>query len=89
VDRTGRNDLPRALHHASSMAVTKFILLISEYLSIRIVSDVKQSQEAGVKRVQAHLQIFWFVENLGKFHQNLGKIYGNVCKILKIYGQTS
>ena len=43
VDRIGHNDRLCDLHHNSSVAVTEFILLISEHLSNRIVSDVKQS----------------------------------------------
>jgi len=42
-DRIGHNDRLRDLHRNSYVAVTEFILLISEHLSNRIVSDVKQS----------------------------------------------
>jgi len=41
IDHIGRNDRLCDLHHNSSVAVTEFILLISEHLSNRIVSDVK------------------------------------------------
>jgi len=41
VDRIGHNDRLRDFHHTSSVAVTEFILLISEHN--RIVSDIKQS----------------------------------------------
>jgi len=43
MDPIGHNDWLRDLHHNSSVAITEFILLISEHLSNRIVSDVKQS----------------------------------------------
>jgi len=43
VDCIGHNDYPHDFHHTSSMAVTKFILLIWEHLSDHVVSDVKQS----------------------------------------------
>jgi len=43
MDRIGHNDRLRHLRHSRFVAVTEFILLISEYLSNRIVSDVKQS----------------------------------------------
>ena len=43
MDRVGHNDRHCDLHHNSSVAVTEFILLISEHLSNRIVSAVKQS----------------------------------------------
>jgi len=43
MDRIGHNDRLCDLHHKSSVAVTKFILLISEHLSNHIVPDVKQS----------------------------------------------
>jgi len=43
MDRIGHNDRLCDLHHNSSVAVTEFILLISEHLGKRIVSDVKQS----------------------------------------------
>ena len=43
VDRIGHNDRLRDLRHISSTAVIEFILLISEHLSIHIVSDVKKS----------------------------------------------
>ena len=43
MDRIGHNGRLRGLHHNSYVAVTEFILLISEHLSNRIVSDVKQS----------------------------------------------
>jgi len=43
MDRIGHNDRLCDLHHNRSVAVTEFILLISEYWSNRIVSDVKQS----------------------------------------------
>jgi len=43
VHRVGHNDQLCNLHHSSSVAVTEFILLISEHLSNCIVSDVKQS----------------------------------------------
>jgi len=33
------------------------------------------------RRVQAHPQKFWFVENLGKIHENLGKNCWNLGKI--------
>jgi len=42
MDRVGHNDRLRDLRHNSSVAVTEFIL-ISEHLSNRSVSDVKQS----------------------------------------------
>jgi len=41
MDHIGHNDRLCDLHHNSSVAVTEFILLISEHLSNRIVSDVK------------------------------------------------
>jgi len=43
MDRIGHNDRLCDLHHNSSVAAIEFILLISEHLSNRIVSDVKQS----------------------------------------------
>jgi len=43
MDRIGHNDRLCDLHHNSSVAVTGIILLISEHVSNRIVSDVKQS----------------------------------------------
>jgi len=43
MDRIGHIDRLCDLHHNSSVAVTEFILLISEHLCNRIVSDVKQS----------------------------------------------
>jgi len=43
MDRIGHNDRLCDLHHKSYVAVTEFILLISEHLSKRILSDVKQS----------------------------------------------
>jgi len=43
MDRVGHNDRLCDLHHNSSVAVHK-VILISEHLSNRIVSDVKQSQ---------------------------------------------
>jgi len=43
MDRIGQNNRLCDLHHTSSVAVTKFVLLTSEYLSNHIVSDVKQS----------------------------------------------
>jgi len=43
MDRIVHNDRLCDLHRKSSVAVTEFILLISEHLSNRIVSDVKQS----------------------------------------------
>jgi len=43
VDRIGHNVRFRDFHHTSSVAVTEFILLISEHLSNRTVSDLKQS----------------------------------------------
>jgi len=38
-------------------------------------------QEVEVQGVQAHLQKFWFGENLGKIRGNLGKISENLHKI--------
>jgi len=38
-------------------------------------------QEAGAQGVQAHLQRFLFVENLGKIPKNLGKTSENLAKI--------
>jgi len=43
MNRIGHNDRLCNLHHKRSVPVTEFILLISEHLSNRIVSDVKQS----------------------------------------------
>ena len=43
VNRIGNNDRLRDLRHTSSTAVSEFILLISDHLSDRIVSAVKQS----------------------------------------------
>jgi len=43
MDRICHNDRLRDLHHNSSVGVTVFIFLVSEHLSNRIVSDVKQS----------------------------------------------
>jgi len=43
MDRIGHNDRLCDLQHNSFVAVTEFILLISEHLCNRIVSDVKQS----------------------------------------------
>jgi len=43
MDRIGHNGRLCDLYHNSFVAVTKFILLISEHLGNRIVSDVKQS----------------------------------------------
>jgi len=43
LGHSGHNDLLCDIRHNSSVAVTKFILLISRHLSDRIVSDVKQS----------------------------------------------
>jgi len=43
LGHSGHNDRFRDLRHNSSVAVTKFILMISRHLSDRIVSDVKQS----------------------------------------------
>jgi len=43
MDCIGHNDRLCELHHNSSGAVTEFILLTLEYLSNRIVPDVKQS----------------------------------------------
>jgi len=42
MDHVGQNDRLCDFHHNSSVAVTEFIF-ISEHLSNRIVSDVKQS----------------------------------------------
>ena len=43
LDRFDHNDRLRDLRHASFVAVIKFSLLISEHMSNRVVSDVKQS----------------------------------------------
>jgi len=43
LDHPDHIDRLRELHHTTFVAVTEFILLISEHLSDRIVSDVKQS----------------------------------------------
>ena len=43
MNRIGHNDRLRDLRHTSSIAVIEFILLISDYLSNRIVSEVKQT----------------------------------------------
>jgi len=43
MDRNSHNDRLRDLYHNSHVAVTEFILLISEHLSNRVVSDVNQS----------------------------------------------
>ena len=43
VDRIGHNERLRDLRHTSSTATTEFILLISDYLSDRIVSNIKKS----------------------------------------------
>ena len=43
MDCIGHNGRLCDLHHNSSVAVTEFILLISEHLSDHIVSYVKQS----------------------------------------------
>ena len=43
MNRIGHNDRLRDLCHTSSTAVTEFILLISDHLCDRIVSEVKQS----------------------------------------------
>ena len=43
VNRIGNNDRLRDLRHTSSTSVSGFILFISEHISDRIVSAVKQS----------------------------------------------
>ena len=43
VNRIGNSDRLRDLRHINSTAVSEFILLISDHLSDRIVSAVKQS----------------------------------------------
>jgi len=40
--------------------------------------------EMGVQGVQAHLQKFWFAENLGKIPENPGKMAPNVAWLQKI-----
>jgi len=44
-------------------------------------------QEAGVRRVQAHPQKFWFVENQGKIPENLNKIPKYLGKIPENLGK--
>ena len=74
IDRIGQNARLKDFHHTSSKAVREFIILISDYLTDTIVSEIKESaywltvvdETTDVTEFQQYITFAQYVNKMGK-----------------------